>query len=150
MPKTARHRRKDRVKWVNYPVNMSAITRPLNPNASHLRPFDVGKDLNAVANLVETCFADTLDEDGRRYVNHMHNAARNPRYLRWAMAVAENVPMPFSGYVWEENGYLAGNLSLIPYKNLPYEPTELPSRGKKGAYDDEKALEKRTWVPEVY
>lgn len=95
---------------------MSAITRPYNPNASHLRPFDVGKDLNAVANLVETCFADTLDEDGRRYVNHMHNAARNPRYLRWAMAVAENVPMPFSGYVWEENGYLAGNLSLIPYK----------------------------------
>ena len=95
---------------------MSAITRPYHPNASHLRPFDVGKDLNAVANLVETCFADTLDEDGRRYVNHMHNAARNPRYLRWAMAVAENVPMPFSGYVWEENGYLAGNLSLIPYK----------------------------------
>jgi ribosomal protein S18 acetylase RimI-like enzyme len=95
---------------------MSAITRPFNPNASHLRPFDVRKDLNAVANLVETCFADTLDEDGRRYVNHMHNAARNPSYLRWAMAVAENVPMPFSGYVWEENGYLAGNLSLIPYK----------------------------------
>jgi ribosomal protein S18 acetylase RimI-like enzyme len=95
---------------------MSAITRTYHPVSSHLRPFDVGKDLKAVANLVETCFADTLDEDGHRYVNQMHNAARNPRYLRWAMAVAENVSMPFSGYVWEENGYLAGNLSLIPYK----------------------------------
>ena len=83
---------------------------------SQLRSFDVRKDLDAVANLVETCFADTLDEDGRRYVNHMHAASRNPGYLRWAMAVAENTPMPFSGFVWEENGYLAGNLSLIPYK----------------------------------
>lgn len=82
---------------------------------NQLRPFDVRKDLDAVANLVETCFADTLDEDGYRYVEHMHAASRNPGYLRWAMAVAENTPMPFSGFVWEENGYLAGNLSLIPY-----------------------------------
>jgi ribosomal protein S18 acetylase RimI-like enzyme len=95
---------------------MSAITRPLNPAPSNLRPFDVRKDLNAVADLVETCFADTLDEDGHRYVGQMRGAARNPGYLRWAMAVAENVPMPFSGYVWVENGYLAGNLSLIPYR----------------------------------
>lgn len=95
---------------------MSTITRPLDAAPSHLRPFDVRKDLNAVADLVETCFAETLDEDGRRYVGQMRSAARNPGYLRWAMAVAENAPMPFSGYVWEENGYLAGNLSLIPYR----------------------------------
>lgn len=95
---------------------MSTITRSLNPEHSHLRPFNVSEDLNAVADLVEKCFADTLDEDGRRYVNHMHAAARNPGYLRWAYSVANNTPMPFSGYVWEENGYLAANLSLIPYK----------------------------------
>jgi ribosomal protein S18 acetylase RimI-like enzyme len=95
---------------------MSAITTSMTPQPRQLRPFDVRKDLDAVANLVETCFADTLDEDGHRYVNHMHAASRNPGYLRWAMAVAENAPMPFTGFVWEENGYLAGNLSLIPYK----------------------------------
>jgi ribosomal protein S18 acetylase RimI-like enzyme len=97
---------------------MTAITKPISSQPSNLRPFDVRKDLDAVANLVETCFADTLDEDGRRYVNHMHAISRNPGYLRWAMAVAENAPMPFSGFVWEQNGYLAGNLSLIPYKYL--------------------------------
>jgi ribosomal protein S18 acetylase RimI-like enzyme len=95
---------------------MSAITRPLEAAPNQLRPFDVRNDLNAVANLVETCFAETLDEDGRRYVGQMRSAARNPSYLRWAMAVAENAPMPFSGYVWEENGSLAGNLSLIPFR----------------------------------
>jgi ribosomal protein S18 acetylase RimI-like enzyme len=98
---------------------MSAITRslPVKPASPHLRPFDVSRDLNAVADLVEACFADTLDEDGRRYVDQMHAAARNPRYLRWAMAVAENVSLPLTGYVWEENGSLVGNLSLIPYVN---------------------------------
>jgi ribosomal protein S18 acetylase RimI-like enzyme len=94
---------------------MTTISQTLGSPASHLRPFDVGRDLDAVADLVETCFADTLDEDGKRYVQQMHAAARNPRYLRWASAVADNVSMPLSGYVWEENGYLAGNLSLIPF-----------------------------------
>jgi ribosomal protein S18 acetylase RimI-like enzyme len=97
---------------------MSAITHQLTSataSSSHLRQFDVSRDLNAVADLVEGCFADTLDEDGRRYVDQMHAAARNPRYLRWAMAVAENVSLPLTGYVWEENSYLAGNLSLIPF-----------------------------------
>ena len=41
-------------------------------------------------------------------------------------------------------------LSLIPYVDLPYEPTKLRSRGKKGASDDEKAREKWTWVPEKF
>jgi ribosomal protein S18 acetylase RimI-like enzyme len=96
---------------------MSTITRPFDSTlaGAHLRPFDVSRDLNAVADLVEACFADTLDEDGRRYVDQMHAAARNPRYLRWAMAVAENVSLPLTGYVWEESGRVAGNLSLIPY-----------------------------------
>ena len=97
---------------------MSAITRHLTPPASHLRPFDVRRDLNAVADLVQACFADTLDEDGQRYVEQMHTAARNPSYLRWAANVADHISMPLSGYVWEENGHLAGNLSLIPFTLL--------------------------------
>lgn len=94
---------------------MRAIPYSIPAVSGHLRPFLVSKDLRAVADLVETCFAETLDEDGRRYVEQMQAAARNPRYLRWAMAVAENVSLPLSGYVWEEDGRLTGNLSLIPF-----------------------------------
>lgn len=96
---------------------MSAISRPLTPPLRHLRPFDISKDLNSVADLVEACFAETLDEDGRRYVEQMRAAARNPRYLRWATTVADHVSMPLNGYIWEENGALVGNLSLIPFLN---------------------------------
>ncbi|HJW91047.1 MAG TPA: GNAT family N-acetyltransferase [Anaerolineales bacterium] len=98
---------------------MSAISRPIaSSSVTQLRPFDVGRDLNAVADLVETCFAETLDSDGRRYVDQMHAAARNPRYLRWAAAMADHVSLPLTGFVWEENGRLVGNLSLIPFISL--------------------------------
>jgi hypothetical protein len=93
---------------------MTAITQTLGSPASHLRPFDVGRDLNAVADLVETCFADTLDEDEALCPANARCRAQ-PRYLRWAsgrrpcLDAADRVCV-------EENGYLAGNLSLIPSK----------------------------------
>jgi GNAT superfamily N-acetyltransferase len=97
---------------------MGAISRTIVSSPDQLRPFDVGRDLPAVANLVEACFAETLDVDGRRYVQQMHAAARNPRYLRWAAAMADHVSMPLTGFVWEEHGQLVGNLSLIPFTYL--------------------------------
>ncbi len=41
-------------------------------------------------------------------------------------------------------------LSQIPYKKLPREKIQLPSRSKKGAYDDEATLAKRRFVPEAF
>jgi ribosomal protein S18 acetylase RimI-like enzyme len=80
-----------------------------------LRPFDMRRDLLAVADLVELCFRGTIDPDGQRYLRHMRSAAQNKSLLRWIGAVAEPNNMPLSGYVWEEQGRLVGNLSLIPF-----------------------------------
>jgi ribosomal protein S18 acetylase RimI-like enzyme len=96
---------------------MSAITQSLSPASGRLRPFEASRDLNAVADLVEQCFADTLDKDGRRYIDQMHSAARNPRLLRLAAMVGNRAPLPLNGYVWEEGGRIVGNLSLIPFIN---------------------------------
>jgi polyphosphate kinase 2 len=41
-------------------------------------------------------------------------------------------------------------LSLIPYKKVPREKVKLPSRDKKGAYDDQATLKGRNFVPEQY
>jgi polyphosphate kinase 2 len=41
-------------------------------------------------------------------------------------------------------------LSVIPYKRLPAPKIKLPDRSKKHAYDDQKSLEGRTFVPEKY
>ncbi len=95
---------------------MTTEARLLNTiGGGHLRPFDVGRDLNPVADLIEKCFADTLGLDGQQYIRQMRAAAHNPRFLRWASSVSEYVMLPLTGFVWEENGRVVGNLSLIPF-----------------------------------
>ncbi len=83
------------------------------PSHPHLREFDIRRDLKAVANLIELCFEDTLDEDGRRYIRQMRQAARHPQVLRMTANMARRFAIPFAGYVWEQNGVIVGNLSRI-------------------------------------
>lgn len=80
----------------------------------HLRRLDMRRDLAKVADLVELCFFDTLDPEGKQYLRDMRRAAQNPSLLGWASSMVDESPMPPSGYVWEEDGRLVGNLSLIP------------------------------------
>lgn len=83
----------------------------------HLRRLDVLRDLEAVADLVETCFADTLDPDGRRYLQQMRDTAKRSHLLRWTSTINEYSAMPMTGYVWENEGRIIGNLSLIPFSS---------------------------------
>lgn len=82
---------------------------------SNIRRLDVNRDLLSVADLIEMCFSTHLDEDGRRYINQIRKSARNRRYLYWIRAASERVSVPLFGYVWEEDGKVVGNLSLVPY-----------------------------------
>ena len=41
-------------------------------------------------------------------------------------------------------------LSLVPYERIPSEKVKLPKRSTKGAYDDERTLRGRKFVPEKY
>ncbi len=82
---------------------------------SFVRPLDVRRDLHGVADLIELCFARTLDADGRDYIRHIRRAANDTRYLHWLPGAGENVSIPLHGYVWEEDQRLVGNLSLIPF-----------------------------------
>jgi ribosomal protein S18 acetylase RimI-like enzyme len=80
----------------------------------HLRRLDVRRDLARVADLVELCFFDTLDPEGRQYLNEMRRAAQSTSVLRLAGSLMEETAFMPSGYVWEEDGQLVGNCSLIP------------------------------------
>jgi hypothetical protein len=45
---------------------------------------------------------------------------------------------------------IAHLLSLIPYKEVPWEKVELPKRSKEDAYDDIASIANRRFVPEKY
>lgn len=95
---------------------MVAITAPILAKAPQLRPLNILTDLPVVADLVETCFAGTLDAEGQRYIQQMRRAGNDGYFLRWAANAMDTVSMPLSGYVWEENREVVGNVSLVPFK----------------------------------
>jgi GNAT superfamily N-acetyltransferase len=82
--------------------------------SSRIRKVNVRSDLLAVADLIEICFANTLDDDGREYLRNLRWTARDLNYINWLQGAAERISAPLYGFVWEENGLVVGNLSLIP------------------------------------
>ena len=97
---------------------MSSITIPVKANDHpHIRPLNVLRDLPAVADLIELCFSSTMDNDGQRYLSDMRRASRDDSFLNWATHMTETASMPMMGYVWDDNGRIVGNASLIPFRD---------------------------------
>jgi ribosomal protein S18 acetylase RimI-like enzyme len=96
---------------------MASITTSIVAQKPKLRPLNILRDLPGVADVVEKCFADTIDSEGRHYLQQMRRAGQDNTFMRWAANAVESVSMPLSGYVWEENGEIIGNVSLIPYRH---------------------------------
>src|SRR5512141_3092900 len=97
---------------------MSTITVPVKTNDHpHVRPLNVLRDLSAVADLIELCFSPTMDNDGQRYLSDMRRASRDDSFLNWASHMTETASMPLMGYIWEQDGRIVGNASLIPFRD---------------------------------
>jgi ribosomal protein S18 acetylase RimI-like enzyme len=98
---------------------MSSVTIPVKTKEPHphLRPMNMFRDLPAVADLIELCFANTMDNDGQRYIADMRRASRDDGFLRWASHMTESASLPLTGFVWEEDGRIVGNASLIPFRD---------------------------------
>ncbi|MEW6404222.1 MAG: GNAT family N-acetyltransferase [Chloroflexota bacterium] len=83
----------------------------------NLRPLNVLRDLPNVADLIELCFSNTMDSEGQRYIQDMRQAGRDASFLNWANRAAESTSLPLTGYIWEENGKIVGNASLVPFRH---------------------------------
>jgi len=80
---------------------------------SHIRPVQLRRDLQQIADLIEICFAPYLDAEGRDYVRHIRSAPRDYASYILDNSTPESSYLPFHGYVWEENNRIVGNLTLI-------------------------------------
>jgi len=94
-------------------ITVAARTQS-HPN---LRPLSIFRDLPAVADLIEMCFSNTMDTEGKRYLQDLRRAGNNNAFLKWANRTAETTALPLTGYVWEENGRIVGNASLVPFRH---------------------------------
>lgn len=96
---------------------LMAITTKLKSTAfpPHLRPYNHFRDSSVVADLIEESFLSTLDPDGRRYLRQMKVGSRGGGIARWTDYIFRSGFQPLSGFVWEEDGDVVGNLSLVPF-----------------------------------
>lgn len=93
---------------------MSSIPIPDRAEAHpNLRPLNVLRDLPQVADLIELCFHQTMDSDGESYLREMRRAGRDSSWLR-SMENASTTPL--TGYVWEQDGKIIGNASLVLFR----------------------------------
>lgn len=84
-----------------------------SPARNGLRPVRPRRDLAAIADLIETCFADSLDAGGRSMLREMRTmATANP--LIWLLARLGRAVPALDGYVWVEDGHVVGNVSIAP------------------------------------
>lgn len=96
---------------------MGTITIPVQDRSHpHLRPLNVLRDLSHVADLIELCFSNSMDNEDQRYVQDMRRASRDDGFLSWAQRAAKTTSLPLTGYVWEANGKIVGNASLVPFR----------------------------------
>ena len=79
-----------------------------------LRPVEPRRDMGQVANLIEIAFRGDLDGTGRRMVREMRTLGRIG-WIGWAFSrlLLPPAARPL-GFVWEEDGRIVGNASLLP------------------------------------
>jgi len=84
-------------------------------STTHIRPFDPKKDLGAAANLIEMCFANTLDESGRRFIRQMRLVAKSRQHQLLSNLSLDLPNIPKNGYVWEQDGEVVGNINIVQF-----------------------------------
>ncbi len=88
---------------------------PTSEFHNHIRSIDLSRDLDQVADLIEQSFPIHLDPDGQTYIREMRKAARDMRIFGWLNSLTEIGDRKSAGFVWEQDGQIVGNLSLVPF-----------------------------------
>lgn len=93
---------------------------PTNSGASEsIRPIDPNKDLRQITDLIELCFAGTLDSDGLDYIRQLRQMITNGDRMFWFRGGKATFSYPVSGFVYlDDSGRIVGNLTIIP---IPYQ-----------------------------
>lgn len=84
---------------------------------SRIRAIRLREDLKQIADLIELCFSENIDSEGREYIKHIRQTANNYSGFLLENTTPENSSLPFHGYVCVENDAIIGNLTLIPLRN---------------------------------
>jgi len=91
---------------------MAVLARRRSEQFFGLRPMDPMKDLRGVADLIEEAFADDLDRAGQNALQELRWLSRLTPILWWMIYSNPDYTDFLSGFVWEEDGKIVGNVTI--------------------------------------
>lgn len=91
---------------------MVVTAHPHSQSKNGARPINVNKDIPQILRLLETCFGTAIRGDGQRVLTSNSLGPGSPAFL-WRMTPANKLAQ---GVVWEENGRIVGNVTLLNSK----------------------------------
>lgn len=100
-------------------MTAAVLTREKKP-VNGVRPLDPRRDMGAIADLIESAFPLDFDPEGRRMVRDMRTFGQAGLVGYWIgrlMLPPTAYPM---GFVWEEDGIVVGNASLLRVDGFPH------------------------------
>jgi ribosomal protein S18 acetylase RimI-like enzyme len=81
-------------------------------DSSGIRPFDIGKDLRPVAELIAESFASELDARGNAALREMRIMSHMSGILKVVNRTTGEFNDVFSGFVWVDDGRIVGNVTV--------------------------------------
>lgn len=93
-------------------LSMSASGRLQNSSHTGIRPFDIGRDLRPVAELIAKAFASELDSRGAAALREMRIMGYMSGLLRLLNQSTGEFDDVFNGFVWIEDGKVVGNITV--------------------------------------
>jgi ribosomal protein S18 acetylase RimI-like enzyme len=91
------------------------MERKTDDRAGYIRKINPSTDLRAIADLIELCFRETIDEDGLDYIRFLRKLSMNANDLYWGVGGSGAPIAQIQGFVYELDGCIVGNLSMIPF-----------------------------------
>ncbi len=77
-----------------------------------IRPFDIGRDLRPVAELIADAFSDDLDPRGKAALREMRIMSHVSGLVKLVNRSTGEFNNVFSGFVWQEDGRIVGNVTV--------------------------------------
>lgn len=93
-------------------VVQSPARNGMVPAPSGIRPFEMGRDLRAVAELIADAFATELDDRGAAALREMRVMSRLGGLINLLNMTSSEFDDVFGGFVWEEEGEIVGNITV--------------------------------------
>lgn len=90
----------------------AVLSHPRSQKHFGLRPMDPLKDLRGVADLIEEAFASDLDRSGQSALRELRWLSYMGPVLWWMVYLSPDHSDFLSGFVWEENKKIVGNITI--------------------------------------